>query len=56
MMRKDLKLAAQAAQMTSSATPLGVEALSLYTLFCNHGGQFTDFSGILKFLQGRDPQ
>jgi 3-hydroxyisobutyrate dehydrogenase len=52
MMLKDLKLASQAAQLTSNATPLGEEALSLYTLFCNQGGKEKDFSGIIKFLRG----
>ncbi len=52
MMLKDLKLAAQAAQLTSAATPLGTEAMALYTLFCSNGGQALDFSGILKFLRG----
>ncbi|MBX9621767.1 MAG: 3-hydroxyisobutyrate dehydrogenase [Alphaproteobacteria bacterium] len=51
MMLKDLKLASQAAQLTSNATPLGEEALSLYTLFCNQGGKEEDFSGIIKFLR-----
>lgn len=53
MMMKDLKLAAHAAQMTSAATPLGAEALSLYTLFCKNGGQSLDFSGIINFLRGK---
>ena len=53
MMLKDLKLAAHAAQITSSASPLGEEALSLYTLFCNSGGEGMDFSGIMKFLKGK---
>jgi 3-hydroxyisobutyrate dehydrogenase len=52
MMLKDLKLASQAAQSTSNASPLGEEALSLYTLFCNQGGKEKDFSGIIKFLRG----
>ena len=53
MMMKDLKLAAHASQMTSAATPLGAEALSLYTLFCKNGGHDLDFSGIIKFLRGK---
>lgn len=52
MMLKDLKLAGDVAQLTSTATPLGTEAISLYTLFCNSGGQALDFSGILQFLRG----
>lgn len=53
MMLKDLKLASQAAQFTSNASPLGEEALSLYTLFCNQGSKEKDFSGIIKFLKGK---
>ncbi|MBS0272109.1 MAG: 3-hydroxyisobutyrate dehydrogenase [Proteobacteria bacterium] len=53
MMLKDLKLAAQAAHLSAAITPLGTEALSLYALFCKNGGQELDFSGILKFLQGK---
>ncbi|HUX79353.1 MAG TPA: 3-hydroxyisobutyrate dehydrogenase [Alphaproteobacteria bacterium] len=52
MMLKDLKLAAAAAQLTSTATPLGMEAMSVYNLFCKNGGQALDFSGILRFLRG----
>ena len=52
MMLKDLKLAADAAQLTSTATPLGMEALAVYNLFCKNGGQALDFSGILRFLRG----
>ncbi len=53
MMTKDLKLAAQASQMTNVSSPLGEEALALYTLFCNNGGQRLDFSGIIQFLKGQ---
>lgn len=52
MMMKDLKLAAQASEMVSVPTPLGAEALALYTLFCKNGGQEFDFSGIMMLLQG----
>ncbi len=52
MMLKDLKLATDAAQLTSTTTALGNEAMSLYTLFCNNGGQALDFSGIIRFLRG----
>lgn len=52
MMLKDLKLAVNAAQLTSSPTPLGAEAMALYALFCSNGGQALDFSGVLKFLRG----
>ena len=52
MMLKDLKLAQEAANSSGAATPLGAEAASLYTLFCNSGGESQDFSGIIKFLRG----
>lgn len=52
MMMKDLKLASQAAQLTTTSSPLGAEALALYTLFCNNRNQGVDFSGILEFLKG----
>lgn len=54
MMMKDLKLAALASDMTSIPSPLGAEALSLYTLFCKNGGQDFDFSGIMMFLRGME--
>jgi 3-hydroxyisobutyrate dehydrogenase len=53
MMMKDLKLAAQASQMTNVTSPLGEEALALYTLFCNNEGGSLDFSGIIQFLKGK---
>ncbi len=52
MMLKDLKLAQEAANSSGAATPLGAEAAALYALFCNSGGEGTDFSGIVKFLRG----
>lgn len=52
MMLKDLKLAQEAAHSAGAATPLGAEAASLYTLFCNTGGDHQDFSAIVKFLRG----
>ncbi|POF28954.1 3-hydroxyisobutyrate dehydrogenase [Roseibium marinum] len=52
MMLKDLKLAQEAANSSGAATPLGAEAASLYTLFCNSGGESQDFSAIVRFLRG----
>ncbi|WFE88201.1 3-hydroxyisobutyrate dehydrogenase [Roseibium porphyridii] len=52
MMLKDLKLAQEAANSAGAATPLGAEASSLYALYCNSGGNETDFSGIVNFLRG----
>lgn len=50
MMQKDLRLSQQAAQSVGTATPLGAEALALYTLFVNQGMGDLDFSGIIKML------
>ena len=52
MMLKDLKLAQDAAQNTSAATPLGAQATALYSLFDAAGHAQTDFSGIIRFLRG----
>lgn len=52
MMMKDLKLAALASEMISIPSPLGSQALALYTLFCQNGGKDFDFSGIMMFLRG----
>lgn len=53
MMLKDLRLAQQAAQSSGAATPLGALAESLYALFCGAGSGDTDFSGIIRMLEGR---
>ncbi|MEM8814136.1 MAG: 3-hydroxyisobutyrate dehydrogenase [Pseudomonadota bacterium] len=53
MMTKDLRLAQTAAQAVEAATPLGAEALALYTLYGNAGEGETDFSGIFQFLRGQ---
>ncbi len=52
MMLKDLKLAQEAAQTTSAATPLGAQAQALYALFDAAGNSDVDFSGIIRFLRG----
>ncbi len=54
LMLKDLKLACEAAQAVGASVPMGAEAQSLYQLFVNNGGAFTDFSGIIKLLRGPD--
>lgn len=53
MMIKDLQLAQQAARSTGAATPLGGQALSLYSLSAAAGHDGLDFTGIIKLLQGR---
>lgn len=52
MMLKDLRLSQASAAQQGIATPLGAEATTLYSLFCQHGHGDVDFSGIIKFLQG----
>ncbi len=52
MMLKDLKLAQEAAQSSSAATPLGAQAAAVYALFAGAGHGDTDFSGIIKLLRG----
>lgn len=53
MMLKDLKLAQEAAHSSGASTPLGAEAAALYNMFCNAGEAGTDFSGIIRFLRGK---
>lgn len=53
MMLKDLKLAQDAAQSSSAATPLGAQAAAIYALFEAAGHNDTDFSGIIKLLRGQ---
>ncbi len=53
MMAKDLRLAQDAALDADVATPLGAHARSLYALFAGAGHGGTDFSGIIKMLDGQ---
>ena len=54
LMLKDLRLAQEAANSASAATPLGAEAAQIYALFvaAGHGGD--DFSGVINFLRGKE--
>ena len=52
LMLKDLKLAQEAAATNGAQTPLGAEAMQLYSLFSAHGGEGRDFSAIIEFLRG----
>ena len=52
MMRKDLRLALDAAESVNACTPMGAEALSLFSLFCANGDEATDYSGISKLIGG----
>ncbi len=52
LMLKDLKLSQEAALTSGASTPLGAQAMQLYSLFdtLGHGGE--DFSGLINFLRG----
>jgi 3-hydroxyisobutyrate dehydrogenase len=52
MMRKDLRLAMDAAQSVDAATPLGKAALEIFSKFCDEGDSDTDYSGISKMIGG----
>ena len=54
MMLKDLRLAQQAANSAGTTTPLGAEAAALYGLFSASGAGNVDFSGIIRFLRGKE--
>ncbi|MDP2561259.1 3-hydroxyisobutyrate dehydrogenase [Psychrobium sp. 1_MG-2023] len=50
LMIKDLGLAAQAAQLSKSSTPLGSAALSLYAMHSKHNNGEKDFSSIFELF------
>lgn len=52
MMRKDLRLALNAAESVDACTPLGAQALSIFSIFCAAGDSQTDYSGISKMIGG----
>ncbi len=52
MMQKDLRLAMDAAISVNACTPMGSEALSIFSLFCASGNGSTDYSGISKLVGG----
>lgn len=53
MMLKDLKLAQDVAGSAGQTTPLGAEAAALYQRFVDAGNAGVDFSGIIRFLEGK---
>ncbi|MFW6076934.1 MAG: 3-hydroxyisobutyrate dehydrogenase [Hyphomicrobiales bacterium] len=53
MMLKDLKLAQDAANTSGAVTPLGAEAAQIYGLYAGAGESASDFSGIIRFLRGK---
>ncbi len=54
LMLKDLKLSQEAAQSNGAITPLGAQATQLYSLFSAMGNGGMDFSGIIKFMRGKE--
>jgi 3-hydroxyisobutyrate dehydrogenase len=54
LMQKDLKLAQNEAQRTSTTTPLGTLAAQLYALFNTNGNASKDFSAIINMLRGTE--
>jgi 3-hydroxyisobutyrate dehydrogenase len=52
MMRKDLRLAQEAALAVGAITPLGAHALAIFSHFCDTGDAETDYSGISKLIGG----
>ena len=52
MMKKDLKLAIDAATSVNANTPLGKAALKIFSDFCEEGDADTDYSGISKKIGG----
>ena len=52
LMLKDLKLAQGAAQSAEATTPLGAQAMQLYSQFAEKGQSGLDFSGIIRMLRG----
>jgi 3-hydroxyisobutyrate dehydrogenase len=53
MMLKDLKLAQDVATSAGQTTPLGADAAALYQRFVDAGNAGVDFSGIIRFLEGK---
>jgi 3-hydroxyisobutyrate dehydrogenase len=51
MMLKDLRLTQQAAEGSTTATPLGAAAANLYQLFVDEGTSGLDFSAIYRFIR-----
>ena len=52
MMRKDLRLAQQAALSVDANIPLGAHALAIFSHFCDGGHSRADFSGVSKLIGG----
>lgn len=52
MMRKDLRLSQDAATSADACTPMGAQALAIFSLFCSQGDSETDYSAISKLVGG----
>lgn len=52
MMRKDLRLAQEAALSAEANIPLGAHALAIFSHFCDSGEAETDYSAISKLVGG----
>ncbi len=52
MMRKDLRLAMDAVNSVDASTPMGTQALAIFSLFCANGDADTDYSGVSKLVGG----
>ncbi|MSP44971.1 MAG: 3-hydroxyisobutyrate dehydrogenase [Xanthobacteraceae bacterium] len=52
MMLKDLKLAQDAAKAAGANTPLGADAVRIYSEFVESGEGPRDFSGVIRFVRG----
>jgi 3-hydroxyisobutyrate dehydrogenase len=53
LMLKDLRIAMEAAQAAGAVTPLGAAATQLYGMMAAAGQGGDDFSGVIRFLEGR---
>ena len=53
LMLKDVRLSQAAAEAAGVATPLGQDALRLFTAYADAGGGDSDFSGIINFLRAK---
>jgi 3-hydroxyisobutyrate dehydrogenase len=53
LMLKDLKIAMEAARSAGAVTPLGAHAQQIYAMMEAAGRGGEDFSGVIRFLEGR---
>jgi 3-hydroxyisobutyrate dehydrogenase len=53
LMLKDLRIAMEAAQAAGAVTPMGAQATQIYAMMAAAGLGGTDFSGVIRFLEGQ---